>query len=387
MNLATEQNIVTDRNETSSDILNIYRVPSESGYPSIVPASPEREWMNLGTAGWANRCLPLRIANQAGWCILNDAEFEVEWDGKPGMDSLHFRFPSGKGAMAPFNMVGYGIVSWVPPYLFRTPSGINLWVRGPANEPRDGIAPLEGIVETDWLPYTFTINWKITRPGVTIRFRKGDPVCLVSPVRRYEADRLEPVLQNLASDPDMEQAYRTWHERRLRAKAIAGSDGAQGKLAIAEQGQYIRGESDHGRFQEHQTKLRISGVRDIEPSSNASISAPQPALSNREITAKGYNGSVSVGEHDVVIKRNRGLRGLLNRGLSDKTIPLKAVKSIQFQGNVTLTQMGFMRFVLANATPVIDYKAAISDSYTVLFDKDQMDAFRLLHQRVEEWLG
>src|SRR6476620_12624497 len=88
MNLATEQNIVTDLNETSSEILNIYRVPSESGYPSIVPASPEREWMNVGTAGWANRCIPLRIANQAGWCILNDAEFEVVWSGKPQVAAL-----------------------------------------------------------------------------------------------------------------------------------------------------------------------------------------------------------------------------------------------------------------------------------------------------------
>ena len=344
--------------------------------------------MNVGTAGWANRCIPLRIANQAGWCILNDAEFEVEWDGKPGMDSLHFRFPNGKGAMAPFNMVGYGIVSWVPPYLFRTPSGINLWVRGPANEPKDGIAPLEGIVETDWLPYTFTINWKITRPGVTIRFRKGDPVCLVSPVRRYEADRLEPVLQNLGSDSDMEQAYRTWHERRLRAKAIAGSDGAQGKLAIAEQGQYIRGESIHGRFQEHQTKLRISGVKDVDPPPpSATVVTSKPALSIREITANGYNGSVSAGEHDVVIKRHRGLRGLLNRGLSDKAIPLKAVKSIQFQEDVTFTQMGFIRFVLANTTPVIEYKAAISDPYTILFDKDRISDFRNLYHEIKGRIG
>jgi hypothetical protein len=382
MNPTSEQNITINGSTTSADTLSIYRVPSDSGYPQIVPASPDREWMDVATAGWANRCLPLRIANQAGWYILNDVDFDVEWDGKPGMDSLNFSFPRGKGAMVPFNMVGYGIVSWVPPYLFRTPSGINLWVRGPANEPKDGITPLEGIVEADWLPYTFTINWKITRPGVKIRFKKGEPVCFISPVRRYEADRLEPVLQNLASDPPLEETYREWHQRRLRAKAIAGTDGAQGKLAVAQQGQYIRGESNQERFREHQTKLRIKAVKHIEPP--PPVTAPPPAPPKHETTAKGYNGSVSLGQDHVAIKRNRGLRGLLTRGLPEKVIPLKAVKSIQFQANVTLTQMGFIRFVLANAAPTIDYKAAIADAYTVLFDKDQITAFDSIYHEIKD---
>ena len=59
---------------------------------------------------------------------------------------------------------GYGIVTWYLPYLFRTSPGYNLWVRGPVNSPKDGIVPLEGLVETDWAEATFTVNWKITRP-------------------------------------------------------------------------------------------------------------------------------------------------------------------------------------------------------------------------------
>lgn len=45
---------------------------------------------------------------------------------------------------------GAGVVTFTVPYLFRTPPSYNLHVRGPTNMPKDGIYPLEGIVETDW---------------------------------------------------------------------------------------------------------------------------------------------------------------------------------------------------------------------------------------------
>jgi Family of unknown function (DUF6065) len=47
----------------------------------------------------------------------------------------------------------------IPTRVFRTPPGCNLYVRGPANSPKDGIAALEGIIETDWSEATFTMNW------------------------------------------------------------------------------------------------------------------------------------------------------------------------------------------------------------------------------------
>ena len=36
-------------------------------------------------------------------------------------------------------------------------------VTGPFNQPKDAIQPLTAIVETDWAPFTFTMNWKFTR--------------------------------------------------------------------------------------------------------------------------------------------------------------------------------------------------------------------------------
>jgi hypothetical protein len=379
----------------TNDVLQIYRVPAKGRYPQIVPASPDRDWMNITTGGWANRCLPLRIANEAGWFILNDSDFEVEWDGDPGMQSLHFTFPQPPTGMVPFNMVGYGIVSWVPPYLFRTPAGINLWVRGPANGPKDSISPLEGLVETDWLPYTFTMNWKITRPGVKIRFDKGEPICFLTPVRRFEAERLQPTLHNLASNSDLQTEYNLWHERRLRAKAISGEDGSLGKLATSDQGHYIRGETATGiRVTEHQTKLHVKSVQEIEPAlggreeEQTTNQLPLQAVASKTDTVlKAYSGTVQLTDQDVVITRRAGWRGWLFRKTApDLRIPLKSIKNVQFQEHATLTQMAFIRFVIGDAPKELDYVAACKDAYTVLVDKPEIPALRDFHKLMKQQL-
>ena len=54
---------------------------------------------------------------------------------------------------------------------------LNLLGRGPAKTIKDGVAPLEGLIETDWATSSFTMNWKVARPFESIRFQKGDPIC------------------------------------------------------------------------------------------------------------------------------------------------------------------------------------------------------------------
>jgi hypothetical protein len=39
----------------------------------LVPPSRERSWMNSTRERFANRCLPLLMANQAGWLVMNNA--------------------------------------------------------------------------------------------------------------------------------------------------------------------------------------------------------------------------------------------------------------------------------------------------------------------------
>ena len=53
---------------------------------------------------------------------------------------------------------------------------------------KDGIQPLEGVVETDWLGATFTMNWKLTRRYHAVRFERGEPICMVVPIPRGLAE-------------------------------------------------------------------------------------------------------------------------------------------------------------------------------------------------------
>jgi hypothetical protein len=66
-----------------------------------------------------------------------------------------------------------GIVTFHTGYIFRTDASTQLLATGPFNEPEDGLFPLTGIIETNWLPYPFTMNWQLTRPG-SFRFAKGE---------------------------------------------------------------------------------------------------------------------------------------------------------------------------------------------------------------------
>lgn len=96
--------------------------------------------------------------------FLNQQGFEAEWAGKNHPDAITFAWDEDLPNPKPVSSVfGSGIMTWGVPYLFRTPPGWNLLARGPANWPKDAVAPLDGLVETDWAVATFTMNWKFTR--------------------------------------------------------------------------------------------------------------------------------------------------------------------------------------------------------------------------------
>ena len=127
------------------------------------------------------RCLPLTMANSTGWEILCPVGFTAEWNGgRPPRTSSSpptTRIPDFQDfAKSHFS---HGVLTFHPGYLFRTPRGWSMWVMGPPNHIKDGIQPLVGLVETDWLPFPFTMNWHFTRPG-RVRFAKGEPFCFIT---------------------------------------------------------------------------------------------------------------------------------------------------------------------------------------------------------------
>ena len=157
----------------------------------LTPATVDRDWMDAADQRHPYRCLPLNIANQNGWFLSCPTDFRVFWYGGSAAKDLDVEFIGHKDPSVTSHF-GSGVLTFSIPYLFRTPEGINLWVKGPANMPKDGVVALEGIVETDWATSTFTMNWKVTRPNEWITFRRGEPVCLIVPIPRGLTESLDP---------------------------------------------------------------------------------------------------------------------------------------------------------------------------------------------------
>jgi hypothetical protein len=190
-----------------------YRVEADA--PPLLPGRTDREWMDVFDARHPYRCLPLVIANSSGWEIVSPATFTISWNG--GNRNEDFRIDAEDGYESLNRLVTAhfttGIITFHTGYLFRTEPGWNLWCGGPPNWPKDGIYPLSGVVETDWLPFPFTMNWRMTRPGM-VRFEKDEPFCFIHPVQQSAVDEVQPLIRELSSDPELENDYHMWSESR-----------------------------------------------------------------------------------------------------------------------------------------------------------------------------
>src|SRR6059058_879574 len=173
------------------------------------PAPISRPWMDSAHQRHPYRCLPLVIANQCGWVLRNPTGFNAYWYGGAAKQDVELRFdtPQENRIVSHF---GSGVITFTIPYLFRTPPGINLWVKGPANWIKDGVQALEGVVETDWLASTFTMNWKVTRVCEWVRFEKDEPFCMLVPVPRGLVESIVPKVEPIAAHPDVQEQYRKW---------------------------------------------------------------------------------------------------------------------------------------------------------------------------------
>jgi hypothetical protein len=180
----------------------------------IRPAPVEREWMDDTDQRFAYRCLPLNIANSHGWEILCTTAFSAIWDGRPNLDAVRIRTRSPGTAPPAISHFGSGTLTFHIPCLFRTDPEVDLFVTGPINRPKDGIAALSGIVETDWSPYTFTMNWKFTRPNQRVHFELDEPFCHVFPLARGSLESVMPAVRRLSEQPDLHQEFRKWSESR-----------------------------------------------------------------------------------------------------------------------------------------------------------------------------
>lgn len=239
----------------------------------IGPAPSRRRWMDETPGAYAYRCLPLTIANSHGWEIRCPIAFEAEWDGGASLDSVQIFVDDGhaperstrdKAASDETGFVeshfGSGILTFNPMGIFRTAPGVNLWVTGPPNRFKDGLQPQSALVETDWIPYNFTMNWMFTRSGTRVRFERGEPYCFVFPVPRGIVEDCEPKLRPITAEPGLEAMHRRAYSERTflhTVKATTGAETVKNDKRLRFQGWYMAGRMPDGSpvAQQHQTSI------------------------------------------------------------------------------------------------------------------------------------
>lgn len=243
----------------TDESLDLLCIKYDGWQPRIRPGTPRRPWMDATNERYAYRCLPLTIANSHGWELLCPMAFEAKWDGGDHMDSVEIRMDGGySDHLKPVSIFGYGTITWHVEAIFRTPPGWNLFVSGPPNRQKDAIQPLGGIIETDWAPYTFTMNWRFTRAEQWIRFEENEPIAFFFPVERGSAERFRPRIERLEDHSELCAAFEKWSASRnafqkwvMEANPDAPGDKWQ-KL-------YFRGLDADGKAcpVDHQSKIRL----------------------------------------------------------------------------------------------------------------------------------
>lgn len=220
----------------------------------LVPAPLNRDWMDNSSDRHAYRCLPLAIANTYGWQLLLPVQVTAVWNGGGELADIEIDCIHPHQAVSNFKS---GIITFDVAYIFRTLPGYHLLVSGPTNIVKDGVAPMTAIVETDWLPYTFTFNYKFTRPG-RVQWRAGEPYAQICVVSAGLQERVQPAIRRLSDNPQLAAEHEKWRERRtnLRARQEAGDPGAW-KEAWGKD--YFLGRYADGSpvFTEHTNRLRL----------------------------------------------------------------------------------------------------------------------------------
>lgn len=221
--------------------------------PELIPGVPNRRWMDNFDQRHPYRCLPLIIANTSGWELLCPSDFTAEWNGGNAKEDIIFTSEEQNLALSHFS---HGVITFHTGYLFRTPERWSMLVSGSPNHIKDGIQPFTAIVETDWLPFPFTMNWVFTRPG-KVHFEKGEPFCFVTPLQDKLLEEFDIVKVSLGDDPELKSNYEAWSKNRGEFnRGLADRDPETVKRGW--QRDYFKGEN----AKEHINRRRLKGFDD-----------------------------------------------------------------------------------------------------------------------------
>ncbi len=219
---------------------------------------------------YAYRCIPLLAANTMGWELLNPATSKVRWDGGDLTDAITINTEM-PGRFAAASHFGTGIVTWYLPFVFRTSPDLGLYVTGPGNHDHNDAAPLDAFIRTDWLPFPFTLNWRILRKNTDVEFKAGMPLARIMPFPLAMIDETRLEIDLLNNDPgfkrEMDEFGRARQSNIARQQSDAARAADTGEALTGDgvwNAQYVKAKgADQGSATPHQTIFRPAPPIDI----------------------------------------------------------------------------------------------------------------------------
>jgi hypothetical protein len=143
------------------------------------------------------KCLPLSIGNMQGFVFSLPYEFSVYWNGGDKKNDLVVEMGEEVTPYEESNFVyptsefGHGILTIHFPLTLKTPPGVNLMTIAPPNFLLPGLSPMTGVVESDNIRFSFTLNIKLDFPNLKYQILKDTPLAGIIPIPRYFCDSFE----------------------------------------------------------------------------------------------------------------------------------------------------------------------------------------------------
>ena len=193
--------MINQGNDVPDKTIAVFTDPFKNNFESkernrlsniIDKPSKKREWFDTNFY----RCLPLTIANTYGFIIKSEFDFSFIWNGENGPDAISFEFDGNGSDLNKLypkieTHFGHGIITINPPFVLRTPPGVNLMTINPPNYIIPNVTVMSGVVEADNIRRHFTINLKIQIPNIKVHIPAGTPLAAIIPIPRYYADEFK----------------------------------------------------------------------------------------------------------------------------------------------------------------------------------------------------
>jgi hypothetical protein len=153
----------------------------------------KREWFSSNFY----RCLPLAIGNMQGFVFSIPYGFDVMWKGGNSTQDIIIKYHDDAEPYKNLNFIypisefGHGVLTIHFPVTLKTPPMVNLMTIAPPNYPLPNMSPMTGVVESDNLRFSFTLNLKIDIPNIPTRVLPNTPLVGIIPIPRYFCDSFE----------------------------------------------------------------------------------------------------------------------------------------------------------------------------------------------------